>query len=46
MAGDEYEVVEAAVDGAKLKNLESYRTQTGFFDRSQEQYLRSTIINT
>jgi hypothetical protein len=35
MAGDEYGVVEATVDGVKLKDLESYRTQSGFFNTSQ-----------
>ena len=35
MAGDEYGVVEAIVDGVKLKDLESYRTQSGFFNSSQ-----------
>jgi hypothetical protein len=32
MAGDEYGVVEASVDGKKIKNLEQYRTQSGFFN--------------
>jgi hypothetical protein len=31
-AGDEYGVVEATVDGVKLKDLESYRTQPGYFN--------------
>lgn len=31
-AGDEYGVVEATVDGVKLKDLESYRTQSGYFN--------------
>jgi hypothetical protein len=35
MEGDEYGVVEATVDGVKLKNLEKYRTQSGFFNASQ-----------
>jgi hypothetical protein len=35
MAGDEYGVVEATVDGVKLKDVESYRTQSGFFNSSQ-----------
>ena len=30
--GNEYGVVEATVDGVKLKNLEQYRTQSGFFN--------------
>lgn len=29
-AGNEYGVIEATVDGVKLKNLEQYRTQSGF----------------
>jgi hypothetical protein len=32
MAGNEYGVIEATVDGIKLKNLEQYRTQSGFFN--------------
>jgi hypothetical protein len=32
MAGNEYGVIEATVDGVKLKNLEQYRTQSGFFN--------------
>jgi hypothetical protein len=32
MAGDEYGVIEATVDGVKLKSLEQYRTQSGFFN--------------
>jgi hypothetical protein len=28
----EYGVIEATVDGVKLKNLEQYRTQSGFFN--------------
>jgi hypothetical protein len=35
MAGDEYGVIEATVDGVKLKDLQSYRTQSGFFNTSQ-----------
>lgn len=31
-AGNEYGVIEATVDGIKLKNLEQYRTQSGFFN--------------
>ena len=31
-AGNEYGVIEATVDGVKLKNLEQYRTQSGFFN--------------
>jgi hypothetical protein len=31
-AGDEYGVIEATVDGVKIKNLEQYRTQSGFFN--------------
>jgi hypothetical protein len=30
--GNEYGVIEATVDGVKLKNLEQYRTQSGFFN--------------
>ena len=33
-AGDEYGVVEATVDGVKLKDLASYRTQSGYFNSS------------
>jgi hypothetical protein len=29
-AGNEYGVIEATVDGVKLKNLDQYRTQSGF----------------
>ena len=32
MAGDEYGVIDATVDGMKLKSLEQYRTQSGFFN--------------
>jgi hypothetical protein len=32
MAGDEYGVVEAPVDGKKIKNLGQYRSQSGYFD--------------
>lgn len=32
MAGNEHGVIEAAVDGIKLKNPEQYRTQSGFFN--------------
>jgi hypothetical protein len=32
MAGNEYGVIAATVDGVKLKNLEQYRTQSGFFN--------------
>jgi hypothetical protein len=31
-AGDEYGVIEATVDGVKIKNLEQYRAQSGFFN--------------
>jgi hypothetical protein len=31
-AGNEYGVIEATLDGVKLKNLEQYRTQSGFFN--------------
>jgi hypothetical protein len=31
-AGNEYGVIEATVDGVKVKNLEQYRTQSGFFN--------------
>jgi hypothetical protein len=34
MAGNEYGTVEAIVDGVKLKNLDRYRTQSGFFNIS------------
>lgn len=30
--GNEYGVIEATVDGVKLKNLDQYRTQSGFFN--------------
>ena len=33
-AGNEYGVIEATVDGVKIKDLESYRTQSGFFNSS------------
>ena len=32
MEGNEYGVIEATLDGIKLKNLEQYRTQSGFFN--------------
>ncbi len=32
MADNEYGVIEATVDGVKLKSLEQYRTQSGFFN--------------
>jgi hypothetical protein len=32
MAGDEYGTIDATVDGVKIKNLEKYRTQSGFFN--------------
>ena len=32
MAGDEYGVIEATLDGMKLKSLEQYRIQSGFFN--------------
>jgi hypothetical protein len=32
MAGDEYGVIEASIDGKKIKNLDQYRTQSGHFD--------------
>ena len=32
-AGNEYGVIEATVDGVKVKNLEQYRTQSGFFNK-------------
>ena len=32
MSGNEYGVIEATVDGVKLKSLEQYRTQSGFFN--------------
>jgi hypothetical protein len=32
MEGNEYGVIEATVDGVKLKSLEKYRTQSGFFN--------------
>lgn len=32
MAGDEHGVIEASVDDKKIKNLEQYRTQSGYFD--------------
>ena len=32
MAGNEYGVIEATLDGVKLKSLEQYRTQSGFFN--------------
>ena len=33
-AGNEYGAIEATVDGVKLKDLESYRTQSGYFNSS------------
>jgi hypothetical protein len=35
MRGDEYGVIEATVDGVKLKNLETYRAQSGFYNSTQ-----------
>ena len=35
MAGNEYGVIEATVDGVKLKDLESYRSQSGFYNSTQ-----------
>lgn len=32
MAGNEYGVIEATINGTKLKNLKQYRTQSGFFN--------------
>jgi hypothetical protein len=32
MAGDEHGVIEASIDGVKVKNLLQYRTQSGFFN--------------
>jgi len=32
LAGNEYGVIEVTVDGVKLKSLEQYRTQSGFFN--------------
>ena len=32
MEGNEYGVIEATVDGMKVKSLEQYRTQSGFFN--------------
>jgi hypothetical protein len=32
MAGDEYGVIEASIDGKKIKSIEQYRTQSGLFD--------------
>jgi hypothetical protein len=34
MAGDEYGTIDAVVDGVKIKDLEKYRTQSGFFNIS------------
>ncbi|MGI0002072.1 MAG: hypothetical protein ACRD42_03225 [Nitrososphaeraceae archaeon] len=34
MAGNEYGTIDAVVDGVKIKNLEKYRTQSGFFNIS------------
>jgi hypothetical protein len=31
-AGNKYGVIEATVEGVKLKNLEEYRAQSGFFN--------------
>ena len=31
MAGNEYGVISATFDGRKLQNLDSYKTQSGFF---------------
>ena len=33
-AGNEYGAIEASVDGVKLKNLESYKAQSGYFNFS------------
>jgi hypothetical protein len=35
MAGDEYGVVEATIDGVKIKDLANYRTQSGIFNSIQ-----------
>lgn len=35
MAGNNYGVIEATVDGVKLKDLETYRTQSGYFNSIQ-----------
>jgi hypothetical protein len=32
MAGNEYGVIGATIDGRKVQNLDSYRTQSGFFN--------------
>jgi hypothetical protein len=32
MAGDEYGKIDATVDGVKIKDLEKYRTQSGFYN--------------
>ena len=32
MAGNEHGVIEASIDGVKVKNLLQYRTQSGFFN--------------
>jgi hypothetical protein len=34
MAGNEYGTIDAIVDGVKIKDLEKYRTQSGFFNIS------------
>ena len=31
-AGNEYGLISATIDGRKLQNLDSYRTQSGFFN--------------
>jgi hypothetical protein len=35
MAGDEYGVIDATVDGVKIKDLQKYRTQSDFFNVTQ-----------
>ena len=32
LAGDEYGIISATLDGQKIQNLEQYRTQTDFFN--------------
>ena len=32
LAGDEYSIISATLDGQKIQNLEQYRTQTDFFN--------------
>jgi hypothetical protein len=32
LAGDEYGIISATLDGQKIQNLEQYRTYTGFFN--------------